>query len=405
MNCVRVICVCVLALLALARQASAVNVTEVLLGIEQDLEQDFGPVILEIAQLVDQAVGLVNDNSDAAELEQKVEVGLLQIAGLLESAAESMFATTTTVTTTATALATTTDVATVFEPTQTGPGATGTATAAPKETDCMYSTGELFDLYQRFMDNLMFPANVIQANSINSTLLAENVVGRVDDTRRFDGRELNTEYLFGLFAYMNETNGIINLLGTPTNYTVVEFLAGCNTAATSTLLNLEIIDLALNVTMQLDFWFRWDSEGRVSEYDAAFRRGGRIYDIVSDVVSARLSGSNVATPEGTLAWKKLIAGSICGQATLYCTGDNLQYESMEACEAYLVDNVRMGEVYEGGMNTLWCRSVHQNMLKMRPDVHCAHVGPSGGDMCRDSDMDYETVVWGYKDAFSSFIYY
>lgn len=33
-----------------------------------------------------------------------------------------------------------------------------------------------------------------------SGLLAEDVQGRVDITRTFDGRELNTAYLFGLFA-------------------------------------------------------------------------------------------------------------------------------------------------------------------------------------------------------------
>ncbi|KAK9472043.1 uncharacterized protein V1510DRAFT_379620 [Dipodascopsis tothii] len=363
----------------------------------------FTTVVVLVALAVRAAA--VNVTEIALEIDQRLQVGVSEIEQLVQSALESAAAAGTTVTATTTATATATEYVTVFEPTKTGPGATGTATAEPKETDCMYSTGELFDMYQAFLDNFMYPANIAQANSVNSTLLSENCVGRIDDTREFDGRELNTEYLFGLFAFLNNGTGVINILGQPTNYTIVEFLGGCNTAATSALVNLYVSDLDLNATIQLDFWFRWDEEGRVAEYDATIRRASRLYDILSDVVSARLSGSNVATAEGTTAWKSLLVGSICGQATIYCTGDNLQYESMEACEEYLMANVRMGEVYEGGMNSIFCRSLHQNMLKFRPEVHCPHVGPSGGDMCRDEDMDYETVVWGYKKAFSSFIYY
>jgi hypothetical protein len=47
--------------------------------------------------------------------------------------------------------------------------------------------------FTQFADAFMYPNNVIQADMINSTLLAENIQGRVDMTTTFDGRELNTE--------------------------------------------------------------------------------------------------------------------------------------------------------------------------------------------------------------------
>ncbi|KAI4159475.1 MAG: hypothetical protein LQ342_006554 [Letrouitia transgressa] len=42
-------------------------------------------------------------------------------------------------------------------------------------------------------------------------------------------------------------------------------------------------------------------------------------------------------------------------------------------------------------NTLLCRMVHQNMVPYRPDVHCSHVGKTGGGYCGD-DKDYVKTV-------------
>lgn len=73
-----------------------------------------------------------------------------------------------------------------------------------------------------------------QAKSINSTLLAEDVQGRIDITRTFDGRELNTEYLYGLFANLALSPNSITLLGIPKSYEIIHFTANQNIAAAST---------------------------------------------------------------------------------------------------------------------------------------------------------------------------
>lgn len=73
-----------------------------------------------------------------------------------------------------------------------------------------------------------------QAKSINSTILAEDVLGRIDITRTFEGRELNTEYLFGLFANIAATPNSITLLGIPISYEIIHFAANQNIASAST---------------------------------------------------------------------------------------------------------------------------------------------------------------------------
>ncbi|KAH7118378.1 hypothetical protein EDB81DRAFT_606846, partial [Dactylonectria macrodidyma] len=67
-----------------------------------------------------------------------------------------------------------------------------------------------------FWDNFLYPANLEQAQVVNSTFFAENVQGRVDITGNFPGRELNTEYLFGLFTDPNS----VSLLNVPVSYEI-----------------------------------------------------------------------------------------------------------------------------------------------------------------------------------------
>ena len=50
-----------------------------------------------------------------------------------------------------------------------------------------------------------------------------------------------------------------------------------------------------------------------------------------------------------------------------------------------------------GKNTLLCRMVHQNMVPFRPDVHCSHIGPSGGGYCSDDKSYVQTVSENYFD--------
>ena len=57
-----------------------------------------------------------------------------------------------------------------------------------------FSFDELWTLHDQFYTAFMYPNNVAQAKAINSTLLAPNIIGRVDATRVFPGQQLNTEW-------------------------------------------------------------------------------------------------------------------------------------------------------------------------------------------------------------------
>ena len=53
-----------------------------------------------------------------------------------------------------------------------------------------------------------------------------------------------------------------------------------------------------------------------------------------------------------------------------------------------------------GRDTLLCRMVHQNMVPLRPEVHCPHIGPSGGGYCVDTPSYAGTVGSNYVNSFS-----
>jgi hypothetical protein len=115
---------------------------------------------------------------------------------------------------------------------------------------------------------------------------------------------------------------------------------------------------------------------------------------------------------------RALASSICETATSYCNGTNTQYSNMTACYQYLTHEVRFGQPYELGRNTVLCRMVHRNMVPFRPSVHwyvvtlrlinsltafSPHIGPSGGGYCTDDKTYVGTVEENYFNI--SFIPY
>ena len=150
-----------------------------------------------------------------------------------------------------------------------GAGALASASYPPRQTPSNsndihtntsdFSFDQLFQLQKKFLDNFISPANTaqvdripllrlnhvpsltdrtLQAQSINSSLLAPDVQGRVDITRTFSGQELNTEYLFGLFANLATSSDQFSLLGVPVAYEITHFAASQNIASASTRYNM-----------------------------------------------------------------------------------------------------------------------------------------------------------------------
>ncbi|CZR57617.1 uncharacterized protein PAC_07506 [Phialocephala subalpina] len=252
-----------------------------------------------------------------------------------------------------------------------------------------FSFHKLYELEKNFFDNFLYPNSTRQAKTINSTLLADDIQGRIDITRTFDGAELNTEYLFGLFANLASNPNSLSLLGIPVSYELLHFAANEYITSSATRFMFNFTSLGIVLPVEIDGWHTWNEKGQLTQYDASFKYWQWMVDTV---IAAAAPLLNTTTPAATVAaLTSGLAASVCATSTQYCTGTNLQYANNTACLQYLTQDIRFGEAYELGRNTLLCRMVHQNMVPYRPDVHCPHIGPTGGGMCTD-DMTYISTV-------------
>ncbi|WWC60716.1 uncharacterized protein I303_103292 [Kwoniella dejecticola CBS 10117] len=234
-----------------------------------------------------------------------------------------------------------------------------------------------------FADNYLAPRNAEVAASINSTLFAEDVRGSVDVSTDFDGRELATEYLFGLFVNLAKYPDEPSPIGNPINYTLSTAVAQGNTVAAG--FKFEFYYGALNQSfpVEIDAFFNINDQLQVAEYDLVFRRWAWATDYIVPQLIPHMARKveNLTQPtNATYILQQYLAQSTCRAALEFCHGENEQYASHEECMG-LLNGLPLGQFYRLGENNLGCRYLHTPMLPLRPNVHCPHVGPSGGDMC------------------------
>lgn len=130
-----------------------------------------------------------------------------------------------------------------------------------------FTSSHLYYLTNRFLQNHMYPLNIAQSQSINSSLLSADILGRVDATRDYAGRELNTEYLFGLFANIALNPDAFTLLGYPVNYTFTRFLGRGNVVSFAAVVEYMLPVTKTVIPQELDFWVTFNDKGEISQYD------------------------------------------------------------------------------------------------------------------------------------------
>jgi hypothetical protein len=247
-----------------------------------------------------------------------------------------------------------------------------------------FSNRELELLTRTMMDNYMYPANIAQAQAINSSFLSPSIIGRVDVTSTLYGQELNTEYLFGLFTQLAQSgNDSFSLLGVPTSYQISHFVGKKNVAACTVIIHFNFTAINTVLPIEIDTWTIFNAQRQVQQYDITFRWFEYFLETLLGLLQPLVG---TTSPSQTIQFvQQKLAKSICGLHNQYCNGTNTQYDSYDSCMEFLTQKIRFGQAWEMGRDTLLCRMVHQNMLVYRPDVHCPHIGPSGGNMCVDSD--------------------
>ncbi|MCJ1250181.1 hypothetical protein MMC30_007407 [Trapelia coarctata] len=224
----------------------------------------------------------------------------------------------------------------------------------------------------------VYPNNVgLFANgteSIPAGLFNEKATGRIDPVGTFTGFQDSAEYFFGLapVAHASPTNGVF------TSAEVVQFQSECPEVASSTVyFTSRAYDPGqpddgkfLAILKQVAFW-RFDKNGAVLKYDAWIPNLNKWSAVTNGVDISAVVQAQAPTIQG-----------LCGAIQQRCVGPNTQYDSLATCVATL-SKKPFGNYDEAWGDNVVCRTIHVLLAKIRPEVHCAHVGPTGGGKCID----------------------
>ncbi|EEB92225.1 hypothetical protein MPER_09297 [Moniliophthora perniciosa FA553] len=249
---------------------------------------------------------------------------------------------------------------------------------------------EYLGALQNFSQLILNPGLVLNGNV--TPPFADNVVGRVDVTTTFVGQQLNIEYFFGTF-YTSAQQNTTQLIGSATNVTIAELVLQPPLVWASLVTDFAYRTIEQTYPLQVDVLFRLDENLLITSYDATLRRFPQLFTLTIPPLAKQIAKElgDTDTKDDIALLAKRAANDTCTDHMLYCTGQYQQYDSFEECYNFMTNEVPFGQPWEAGGNTAWCRYIHKNMLKFRPDIHCPHVGPSGGDMC--IDRDYREVVY------------
>ncbi|KAJ5367060.1 hypothetical protein N7541_001001 [Penicillium brevicompactum] len=271
--------------------------------------------------------------------------------------------------------------------------------SSSKSNKSLYQFDELWDLEKTFWDEFLYPANKKQVEGNTSTVFAPDVQGRVDITRTFDGDELNREYIFGLFVEPSH----VSFTGIPIGYNITQFTANDNVASATTVVTFNITTFGVIAPYAIDTWIEWNEDGKIAQYDATFRWFANSLDVLLESLAVKINATS--TDQVVEYVSDILAKTICETHDKFCLGPNQQYTDNASCYEFLMKKTRFGKAYELGRNTLLCREVHEHMVPYRPEIHCPHIGPTGGGYCVD-DMTYEqTVLQRYfKDSWIAYGY-
>ncbi|CAK1361839.1 hypothetical protein CB0940_02835 [Cercospora beticola] len=220
------------------------------------------------------------------------------------------------------------------------------------------------------------------ASAVPPHLFADQATGRVSPVGNFTGFDDSIEYFFSLAPTPQGSNGVAFYRSE-----VLEFTSGCPEVAASLVYfragHVDPQTLELDTTKpvstlsQVAFW-RFDDDGKVLKYHAW------IPNLEAWTNAANgIDFGNPLVQNGTTQ-------QLCAGIQQTCTGENQQYTSTEDCIAQLSAKP-FGSFDEAWGDNVVCRVIHVILTKVRPQVHCPHVGPLGGsppDNWKCVNIDY-----------------
>ncbi|PVH70810.1 hypothetical protein DL98DRAFT_617937, partial [Cadophora sp. DSE1049] len=199
-------------------------------------------------------------------------------------------------------------------------------------------------------------------------LFSKNATGRVSPLGKFTGFEDSIEYFFALEPVPSPL-----LYAVISSAKIVEFSSRYPEVAASVVYLETRINSAslpnqgqyLSTLKQVVFW-RFDDKGAVLSYNAWIPN-------LNLWVGGQVDFANLSVQAETIQ-------NLCPVIQRRCTDANKQHNDVAQCVSTLAAKP-FGNYDEVWQDNVVCRSIHVVLTLVRPQVHCPHVGPTGGMKC------------------------
>jgi hypothetical protein len=222
-------------------------------------------------------------------------------------------------------------------------------------------------LYDRLLGTA--PHDIIAGTLPETDVFAENVRGRVTPLGHYDSLEAAREYFYGLIVAPKVSTAAVELRSIVASGDQVAVEADVS-------IDLSVTPLARIVKLRETGFFRFDKRNRITAFDLALLNLGAALDPRSD------------------AERDLRMQGVCLLAATNCPGEfdgSTAGAKAADCVAFM-QTKPYRSWNRGNSDTFTCRELHSVLTSLRRDVHCPHVGKTGGMVC--VDVPYES----YFDA-------
>ncbi|THV03491.1 hypothetical protein K435DRAFT_791698 [Dendrothele bispora CBS 962.96] len=254
----------------------------------------------------------------------------------------------------------------------------GTVLASDNSTDFVERN---LHTIQSIYNLTVYPNNVpiIQngGSAVPPGLFNQDARGRVTPVGNFTGFEDSIEYFFSLAPTPQANPAGAAIFQAD----VVEFTSGCANVAASVV---------------------YLKTGPVNATTGQVIEGAKTTALKQawSSIATGVDYTNVTIQQGA------IATALCPGIQDRCTGANQQFNTTETCIAELSQKP-FGTFDEAWGDNIACRTIHLILTGHRPEVHCPHVGPNGGngpDNFKCVDIDYneylnDALLFGSSEVF------
>ncbi|UJR18049.1 hypothetical protein I4U23_004950 [Adineta vaga] len=202
-------------------------------------------------------------------------------------------------------------------------------------------------------------AEMILNSTVRDQYISKNLIGRVLPLGTFSSTELAVEYLYGILCTIPNLPPRTNLFDT---VDIIHLTYDAKYYRVSFKIQVNFIS-----KKRLFFFgiFAFAKDMKLCGYEAVIQNAGLTFDF-------------------PLEQRTFVISSLCQGVQTICPvgSSNEQYASVSECISFLSEpQTPFGTYDRGDQNNVICRTIHLSLASIAPDIHCPHVGKTGGGAC------------------------